>query len=72
MGKKIQYNSLRTIECLNGRVKCRQLAVSYDKLGMISLAEECNESAAKLKPDSAVKYNRQYFQSVRSENNKVP
>ncbi|MEA4965042.1 MAG: glycosyltransferase family 2 protein [Oscillospiraceae bacterium] len=56
-----------------GYIPLMELAVCYDKLGMISLAEECNESAAKLKPeDYAVKYNRQYFQSVRSENNKVP
>lgn len=51
-----------------GYIPYMELAVCYDKLGMISLAEECNESAAKLKPeDAAVKYNRQYFQSRRSE-----
>lgn len=45
-----------------------ELAVCYDKLGLTELAEQCNEEAAKFKPeDFSVKRNRIYFKNRRAQ-----
>ncbi len=47
-------------------IPCMELAVCYDRLGLIKLAEHYNEAAAKFKPDDpAVAYNRTYFENKR-------
>lgn len=48
-------------------IPCIELAVCYDKIGQTDLAEQYNEAAGKFKPDDpGVKYNRQYFQSLKN------
>ena len=48
-------------------IPCVELAVCYDKLGMLDLAEHYNEEAGKIKPDDpSVRHNRLYFQARRS------
>ena len=51
-----------------GYVPCIELAVCYDKLGLSQIAEQYNELAGKLKPeDPSVQYNRDYFQSLKPQ-----
>lgn len=50
-----------------------QLCVCYDKLGNHRMAEEYNEKAAQVKPNSPqVVYNRTYFRSLREKANSQP
>lgn len=54
-------------DCWN-YIPCIELAVCYDKLGLMDLAEHYNEEAGKFKPDDpSVAYNRRYFQSLKSK-----
>lgn len=49
-----------------GYIPCMELAVCYDRLGNVPLAEMYNELAGKCKPDDpSVAYNRRYFQSLK-------
>lgn len=51
-----------------GYIPCIELAVCYDKIGMPQIAEQYNELAAKFKPDDPfVKLNRNYFQSLKGQ-----
>ncbi len=54
-----------------GYIPFIELVVCYDRLGMTKLAEEYNEFAGKIKPnDPSVNYNRQYFKSNKTEENR--
>ncbi len=47
-----------------GYIPCVELAICYDKLGLVDLAERYNEEAGAFKPDDpSVRHNRLYFQA---------
>ncbi|HMM06479.1 MAG TPA: glycosyltransferase family 2 protein [Clostridiales bacterium] len=51
-----------------GFIPFLELSVCYDRMGHSALAENCNELAAKWKPDDpSVAFNRQYFKSLKNK-----